>query len=369
MYCSVRIVTLSLLRQHIYRQDFAYTQWKRARWINRAPKLFIQSCLCCKHCWLCCSPCNSITEAYRRTKVVTCIVRCTSFVSRDACTFVVSVLCWCMSIFVCMFATVCSQCVCSLARSLVCLFACICCVCALCGSFSRCWLNSSVFQSWRCRCRCCRLRYSLCASMCFVCMWIVFSSCGTTRWHTTQAVKLWLLCHTFVLFPIRFLKLHRRIFFISIRNRRNGAVRLRLSLNLIHKREEKKRLSFVWLRGNENIFEWKYAKIYSKHNNGILFTLNTKRQIVTLNWFVHWDQHFLEAYISYMMKNRSYRLHTCCIVYQNQIVWKKWICDVDQLTTVHTETIVINWFMWSIFEFVNEQSKWSVCIRFWNISH
>lgn len=38
-------------------------QWKQARSINRAAKLFIRCCLRCKHCWLWCSPCNSITKA------------------------------------------------------------------------------------------------------------------------------------------------------------------------------------------------------------------------------------------------------------------------------------------------------------------
>lgn len=73
-------------------------------------------------------------------------------------------------------------------------FVCMC--CALCGSFSRFdWIL--VFLV---------LTSSLSSSSAVYAVCRVFKLWQlSTRWHTTQAVKLWLLCHTCVLFPIRFL--------------------------------------------------------------------------------------------------------------------------------------------------------------------
>lgn len=79
LLCSIKV---SLLYSSIFLlncREFAYAQRKQARSINRAAKLFIRSCLCCKHCWLWCSSCNSITLSTThkcRSKAVTCIVRC-----------------------------------------------------------------------------------------------------------------------------------------------------------------------------------------------------------------------------------------------------------------------------------------------------
>lgn len=157
-------------------------QWKQARSINRAAKLFIRCCLRCKHCWLWCSPCNSITKAKttnRSGKTVWRDVHCFRYIRL----FVdISYGPGCIVFYFIVYisfavSSKCDVCMCAALYCAV-LFGCVwCCVFAV-----LIWIQCVHSVCKRCRLRCMQ-----------ECMWVsrvpnLWQL--STRWHTTQAVKL-----------------------------------------------------------------------------------------------------------------------------------------------------------------------------------